>query len=91
MMRGPGRVCAVKGCTVDIVPQDDQLWAARLLHRTCCHHLRTCPDCGWVFYDSGRNARRTWCSMTAADGARGCGSIAKTRAYRARRAAGRSR
>jgi hypothetical protein len=50
--------------------------------------LRACPDCGWVFYDSSRNARRTWCSMTAAGGARGCGSIAKTRAYRARHAAG---
>jgi len=49
------------------------------------HRLRACPDCGWVFYDSSRNARRTWCSMTAAGGARGCGSIAKTRAYRARR------
>jgi predicted RNA-binding Zn ribbon-like protein len=51
--------------------------------------LRACPDCGWVFYDTSRNARRTWCSMTAAGGARGCGSIAKTRAYRARQAAGR--
>ena len=48
------------------------------------YRLRACPDCGWVFYDSSRNARRTWCSMTAAGGARGCGSIAKTRAYRAR-------
>jgi hypothetical protein len=54
------------------------------------HRLRACPDCGWVFYDSSRNARRTWCSMTAAGGARGCGSIAKTRAYRARHSAGRS-
>jgi predicted RNA-binding Zn ribbon-like protein len=53
------------------------------------HRLRACPDCGWVFYDTSRNARRTWCSMTAAGGARGCGSIAKTRAYRARVAAGR--
>lgn len=48
------------------------------------HRLRACPDCGWVFYDSSRNARRTWCSMTAEDGARGCGSIAKTRSYRNR-------
>ncbi len=55
------------------------------------HRLRACPDCGWVFYDSSRNARRTWCSMTGAGGARACGSIAKTRAYRARRAAGASR
>ena len=49
------------------------------------HRLRACPDCGWVFYDSSRNARRTWCSMTAGQGTRGCGSIAKTRSYRARR------
>jgi predicted RNA-binding Zn ribbon-like protein len=55
------------------------------------HRLRACPDCGWVFYDSSRNARRTWCSMTGAGGARACGSIAKTRAYRARRATGLSR
>lgn len=58
------------------------------------HRLRACPDCGWAFFDSSRNARRTWCSMGAGDGARACGSIAKTRAYRARRrsgvAAGRS-
>lgn len=49
--------------------------------------LRACPDCGWAFYDSSRNGRRAWCSMTAGPGARGCGSIAKTRAYRARRRA----
>ena len=47
--------------------------------------LRACPDCQWVFYDTSRNNRRTWCSMTASDGARGCGSIAKTRTYRQRR------
>jgi hypothetical protein len=49
--------------------------------------LRACPDCQWVFYDTSRNGRRTWCSMTATDGARGCGSIAKTRAYRQRQRA----
>jgi hypothetical protein len=49
--------------------------------------LRACPDCQWVFYDTSRNGQRTWCSMTAADGARGCGSIAKTRAYRQRQRA----
>jgi len=48
--------------------------------------LRACPDCQWVFYDTSRNGRRIWCAMTAADGARGCGSIAKTRAYRQRAA-----
>jgi hypothetical protein len=49
--------------------------------------LRSCPDCQWVFYDTSRNGRRVWCSMTAANGARACGSIAKTRAYRQRRRA----
>jgi hypothetical protein len=49
--------------------------------------LRACPDCQWVFYDTSRNGQRTWCSMTAVDGARGCGSIAKTRAYRQRQRA----
>ena len=49
--------------------------------------VRACPDCRWVFYDSSRNGRRRWCSMTAEAGARGCGSIAKTRSYRARHAA----
>lgn len=58
------------------------------VHDGVWHRLRACPDCGWVFYDSSRNARRTWCSMTADDGARGCGSIAKTRAYRSRRRTG---
>jgi predicted RNA-binding Zn ribbon-like protein len=47
--------------------------------------LRACPDCRWVFYDTSRNNRRTWCAMTATDGGRGCGSIAKTRNYRQRR------
>ena len=46
--------------------------------------LRACPDCQWVFYDSSRNARRQWCAMVAGPTARGCGSIAKTRSYRAR-------
>ena len=49
--------------------------------------LRACPDCGWAFHDTSRNGRRTWCSMTAGPGARGCGSIAKTRSYRARQRA----
>jgi hypothetical protein len=53
------------------------------------HRLKACPDCQWVFYDTSRNASRTWCAMTPGrpDG-RGCGGIAKTRAYRARSRAG---
>ncbi|SDK36733.1 CGNR zinc finger domain-containing protein [Nonomuraea jiangxiensis] len=49
--------------------------------------LKACPDCQWVFYDHSRNASRRWCAMApAGSGGRGCGSIAKVRAYRRRRA-----
>lgn len=49
--------------------------------------LKACPDCRWVFYDHTRNGGKRWCLMTAGgpDG-RSCGSIAKVRAFRARRA-----
>lgn len=56
----------------------------RLAANGWLERLRTCPDCGWAFYDTSRNGRRVWCAMTTAQGGRGCGSIAKTRAYRAR-------
>jgi predicted RNA-binding Zn ribbon-like protein len=46
------------------------------------HRLRMCaaPDCRWVFYDTSRNARGRWCSMTV------CGNRDKTRRYRERHA-----
>jgi hypothetical protein len=42
--------------------------------------LKACPGhhCGWVFYDSSRNAAGTWCSMGV------CGGREKARAYRRR-------
>jgi predicted RNA-binding Zn ribbon-like protein len=42
--------------------------------------LKACPghDCGWVFFDSSRNAGGTWCSMQV------CGNREKARAYRRR-------
>ncbi|MEO7260433.1 MAG: CGNR zinc finger domain-containing protein [Jatrophihabitantaceae bacterium] len=47
--------------------------------------LKACPDCGWVFFDHTRSATKRWCGMTAVGPrGRGCGSIAKVRAYRAR-------
>ncbi|GAA4042222.1 CGNR zinc finger domain-containing protein [Nonomuraea soli] len=47
--------------------------------------LKACPDCGWVFYDHSRNGSRRWCVMNPGGSeARGCGSIAKVRAYRQR-------
>ncbi len=48
--------------------------------------LKICAQdsCQWAFLDSSKNRSRHWCSMQE------CGNRAKTRAYRARRAAGRS-
>jgi predicted RNA-binding Zn ribbon-like protein len=48
--------------------------------------LKACPaeDCHSVFYDRSRNRSGTWCSM------RVCGNRAKVRAFRERRADGRS-
>jgi predicted RNA-binding Zn ribbon-like protein len=43
--------------------------------------LKACRSetCAWAFYDSARNASRTWCSMQV------CGNRQKARTYRARR------
>jgi predicted RNA-binding Zn ribbon-like protein len=49
--------------------------------------LRQCPDCQLVFWDRTRNASKIWCGMYAGPDGRACGSIAKVRRYRARRAA----
>jgi predicted RNA-binding Zn ribbon-like protein len=49
--------------------------------------LRRCPDCKLVFWDRTRNASKVWCGMYAGADGRACGSIAKVRRYRARRAA----
>jgi predicted RNA-binding Zn ribbon-like protein len=45
--------------------------------------LKACQEhgCRWVFYDHSRNRSSTWCAITL------CGTRAKMRAYRARRAA----
>jgi predicted RNA-binding Zn ribbon-like protein len=48
--------------------------------------LRRCPDCKLVFWDRTRNASKIWCGMYAGTDGRACGSIAKVRRYRARRA-----
>ena len=46
--------------------------------------LKICAwdECGWAYYDHSKNRSRHWCEY-------GCGNRAKTRAYRARRAAAR--
>jgi predicted RNA-binding Zn ribbon-like protein len=45
-------------------------------------HRCQADDCRWVFFDRSRNRSKVWCDMS------GCGSRAKARAYRARRASG---
>jgi predicted RNA-binding Zn ribbon-like protein len=37
------------------------------------HRVRECPPCGWLYYDTSKNATRRWCSME------GCGSKVKAR------------
>lgn len=46
--------------------------------------LKICAwdECEWAYYDHSKNRSRNWCEY-------GCGNLAKTRAYRARRAAAR--
>jgi predicted RNA-binding Zn ribbon-like protein len=48
--------------------------------------MKTCAndDCRWLFYDHSRNRSRNWCTMDL------CGSQAKMRTYRSRRAAASS-
>ena len=48
--------------------------------------LKICAwdECEWAYYDHSKNRSRSWCEY-------GCGNKVKTRAYRARQAAARSR
>jgi predicted RNA-binding Zn ribbon-like protein len=40
--------------------------------------MKSCRQCGWLFYDYSSNRSATWCSMQI------CGNRRKTRAYRSR-------
>jgi predicted RNA-binding Zn ribbon-like protein len=60
--------------------------AAGLVTEADFGRVRACPPpdgCGWLFLDTSRNGRRTWCSMKT------CGNAAKVRRFR-RRTAGRA-
>jgi predicted RNA-binding Zn ribbon-like protein len=59
--------------------------AADLLSRANLHLVRRCgnPDCVLYFYDTTRNHRRQWCSMST------CGNLMKVRAFRKRHRKGR--
>jgi len=49
--------------------------------------LKTCPDCRCVFVDNTRNSSKRWCGMTkGGPEGRACGTIAKVRAFRTRKA-----
>lgn len=84
--------CAIKGGVVefesDSGPAGDLACVVlRAIRDGAWPRLKACPDCRWVFYDGTRNASKRWCMMSgSADGGRGCGTIAKVRAYRRRQA-----
>jgi predicted RNA-binding Zn ribbon-like protein len=62
----------VLASSVDLLLEDDPT------------RLRQCPapdGCGWLFYDTSKNATRRWCSM------RMCGNGAKARRFQRRRRA----
>lgn len=49
--------------------------------------LKTCDDCRWAFYDHTRSANKRWCGMSkGGPEGRACGTIAKVRAFRERKA-----
>jgi predicted RNA-binding Zn ribbon-like protein len=52
--------------------------------------LKACPDCQLVFFDRTRNASKRWCQMSARQGGRACGSIAKVQSWRARKGGART-
>lgn len=56
--------------------------AARLLTSGEARRIRVCAgtDCGWIYVDRSRNGFRRWCQMKT------CGTSAKTRRRRSRRA-----
>lgn len=56
------------------------LWAVLLSAETLLlsdklDRVKSCPNCGWLFLDSSKNASRRWCNMQT------CGSADKARRY----------
>lgn len=76
----------------DAAALDRPLWdvarsAVDVLTKDDLKRVKECPgadDCGWLFYDTSKNASRRWCSME------GCGSRVKMRHLYARQRAARS-
>ncbi|WP_439858333.1 CGNR zinc finger domain-containing protein [Pseudomonas syringae] len=62
--------------------------AANLIIRGEIVKLKICPDCRCVFIDNTRNSSKRWCGMTKGGvNGRACGTIAKVKAFRSRKAA----
>jgi predicted RNA-binding Zn ribbon-like protein len=56
--------------------------AVALLQSDNLRRVKQCPgsnDCGWLFFDTSKNATRRWCSME------GCGNRAKLRRFLSRK------
>lgn len=56
------------------------LSALKLAGTAAPERLKTCRDCGWLYFDRSKNRSRAWCDMAV------CGNRAKARRhYRARK------
>ena len=65
--------------------QDDDPFLATILHAAMAlafspdkERVRICGNCGWLFFDSTRNANKRWCTST-------CSSRTKARRYYAKK------
>ncbi|WP_458127546.1 CGNR zinc finger domain-containing protein [Pseudomonas sp. Z2-11] len=62
--------------------------AANLIIKGEIVKLKICPDCRCAFIDKTRNSSKRWCGMTkGGPHGRACGTIAKVKAFRSRKAA----
>lgn len=57
--------------------------AVRLLQLGPLNRVGECPSCGWLFLDTSKNHRRTWCSMST------CGARSKAQRHYRRTHSGR--
>ncbi len=71
---------SLHGINTDIVVATIALSVLDAVFRLPRTRIRSCPRCGWLFFDRSKAARRRWCSMKA------CGNREKvSRHYRSKR------
>jgi predicted RNA-binding Zn ribbon-like protein len=78
LTRGPSSFHWRLDPEIDFVRWQIAQEAVVLLESDRIGRVKRCPgsgDCGWVFFDSSKNASRHWCSME------GCGNRAKARRF----------